>query len=854
MIKMVKKIVSIFVFAVILILSGLIIHKNGMGIEEHRSRLEEIPINNDLYMLNDGSVMEQIFITENDYLVGIELIVVNILDESTGQLVVQLADMWGDSLKEVRLDLNSMPVGEYFRITFDTELDWESNEEYRLRIYAENANISPALICVHENQGIEENSLCCFNGELIESSLVVGYVYGTPKYVGYQYWERAKIQYAAANVILILLIGVILICAVNFARWEKIKKKLTDINMYYQITVISVIFSVFLLSALVNKINTDVIIPVGVYIWLLLTAILLAGTVLLYLWNLDQGKIHEKSRTYLTDPHIWIIIIFSVVIRLPMFTQIQKWDSSAYYGGVAAACRYFDYTFASVWDYFRIASHPTFAFTFFCAIGEFLIPDKVTGVLIIQLNLTVSALICIYHMLRGYWCNMPSMPSMLVVLLLSIIPIFWGTFSIVNVDYYLILFFIFMVYSDYRKYEILRFGWMVAVMLTKETGWMIVAGYIAACLVMLWQKEKEESLKVKMKRLGKEPLVQICVLGIIIICLYVVKQGSLFSWFDVGTKKSFFVSGKEIKERGLGINAVGVYLPYILHKLAQIFILNFMWIPSGIIISSCVIIAKGRMKYRKKIRNLESSIGALVLFILFNIFFVTVALSRYTVFSAVMIWLIASILAYYIIIPRLMQLLPGKVLAGLGGVLAVVLCIQNFAYIDPFSNLIFQRLDSGKGTILSTDMNLNGYGDTLINNYRYSYVDKLLDKLLKTVEYNSDMQVIALGEGDTYPIYGMKNYVLGWDLSKQRRISLNVKDDDIISINLLYLTDLEANEVREILPRAVVYFLKYCEYDEESYLKRLEPYYVIGERQELDNWGGTLSYYVLERKTMSEVS
>lgn len=848
MIKIVKKVVSIFVFAVILILSGLIIYKNGMGIEEYRSRIDEIPINNELYILNDGRAMEQIFITENDYLVGIDLIVVNILDESTGQLVVQLADMWGDPLKEVRLELNSMPIGEYFRITFDTELDWESNEEYRLRIYAENADIPPALICVHENQGVEENIFCYFNGELIESNLAIGYVYGRAKYTGYQYWERAKIQYAAANVILILLIGVILICVVNFARWEKIKKRLTDIKLYYQLTVISVIFSAFLLSALINKLSTDTVILVGVYVWLLGTAILLAGTVFLYLWNLEQGKIHERSKTHLTDPHIWIISIFSVIIRLPMFTQIQKWDGSVYYGGVADACGYFDYTFASVWDYFRIARHPTFAFTFFCAIGEFLIPDKVTGVLIIQLILTVSALICIYHMLRGYWCNMPSMPSMLVVLLLSVIPIFWGTFSIVNVDYFLILFFIFMIYSDYKKLEILRFGWMVAVMLTKETGWIIVAGYIAGILVVLWRKEKEGDLKVKMERLRKEPLVRICVLVIIIICLYVVKQGSLFSWFDVGAKKSFFVSGEEIKKSGLGINAVGVYLPYILHKLAQIFILNFMWIPSVIIISSGVIIIKGRTKCRKKIRNLESSIGALVLFILFNIFFVTAALSRYTVFSAVMIWLIASILAYYIIIPLLMQLLPGKVLAGLGGALAVVLCIQNFAYIDPFSNLIFQKLDSGKGTILSTDMQLNGYGDTLINNYRYSYIDKLLDKLLKTVEYNSDMQVIALGEGDTYPIYGVLNYILGWDLTKQRRIPLNVKDDDIISINLLNLTDLEANEGREILPRAVVYFLKYCEYDEESYLKRLEPYYVIGERQELGNWGGTLSYYVLERK------
>lgn len=842
MVRTIKKVVSILILLSSLIFSGLSIYKNGCEIEEFKSRIEEIPIDCQIFMMDEGKTIEQIFTTENNYLVGVELLIVNLLEESTGDLVVQLSDMREEVLKEERVAINQIPSGEYYRITFDTELNQKDNAYFQLRIYAENANIPPGIICVYETQDVEENSLCYYDGELVESNLVVGYVYGRNKYTGYEYWQRAKIQYAAVSVVLILMLGGILIYGVNFIKWEKIKKKITDVRIYYQLTLINVIFSAFLLSALVNKVGTDLIIPAGVYGWLIGTAMLIAGTVFLYLQDLKEGKIQGQSKTPLIEPHIWIIIIFSVIIRLPMFTQIQKWDSSVYYGGVAAACRFFDYTFTSVWDYFRLASHPTFAFTFFCAIGEFLIPAKATGVLIVQLVLTVAALICIYRMLRGCWCDMPPVPAMLVVLLLSILPIFWGTFSIVNVDYFLILFFIFMLYSDYKKLELLRFGWMIAVMLTKETGWIIVAGYIAACLIMLWRKEKEEKLKVKIKRLAKEPLVQICAMVVIIICLYSLKQGSLFSWFGVGVEHGFFVSGEEIKERGLGINAVGFYLPYILHKLMQIFVLNFMWIPSAIIIYSCVMLVKGRRECIREIRNLESSIGALVFFVLFNIFFVTAALSRYTIFSAVLIWLIATILAYYIIVPHLTR----KALSGLGGVLVVLLCIQNFVYIDPLSNLFFQRLDSGKGIILSTDMNLNGYGDTLINNYRYSYIDKLLDKMLRAVEYNSDMQVIALD--DTYPICGMGRYLLGWDLDGQKRRCLDAKEDNVVSINVLPLSDLESNEGREVFPKAVVYFLKYYGYDEESYLERLEPYYTIGGRQEIDNWGGTLSYYILERK------
>lgn len=845
MVRLVKQHFCILILLTAFIISGLIVYQNGLGIEEYVSKMDRIPIDNQLYILHEGKSMEQVFTTDSNYLVGVELVVVNILENSTGKLVVQLADMWGDLLKEEKVDLTSIDVGIYYRFTFDTELDIENNEEFQLRIYAEDANIPPALVCVYETQDVEENSLCYYDDELIESRLVVGYVFGRTKYIGYQYWERAKIQSTVANVILILLISGGLIYIVRTANWNKLKKKIFDFRIYYQITLISVIFSTFFLCAIINKADTDITIPFGVYAWIIGTALLIGGMCFLYLRRLEQEKKYKQKKPLFLEPYIWIIILFNIVSRLPMFTQIQKWDASAYYGALETACKQFDFTFSSVWNNFRFASHPTFIFALFCAMGEFLVPSRVIGVLIVQLILTTAALICVYCMLIDYWCRMPKMTAMLAVLLLSIIPIFWGTFSIINVDYFLIIFFIFMVYSEYKRLEILRLWWMMAVMLTKETGWVIILGYVLTCLVMLWVRE-EGSFKDKIRRLSREPLVKIVILSLISVCYYVVVQGSLFSWLGVGVEHRLFVSTEDIKETSIGINAIGFYLPYILHKIAQIFILNFMWIPTAAIIVSGFLLVRKKTQCKGEIRNLESSIGALIFFILFNMLFVTAALSRYTIFSSVLIWIIACILTYYVILP----MISWKVSAGTAGAIAIALCVQNFAYIDPLSNLIFLKLDSGKGTILSTDMNLNGYGDTLINNYRFSYVDKLLDKMLKAAGYDAEMQVIALEEKDTYPINGISIYELGWEISRNRRVSLEAGKDmgEIIPIHVLPLSELELNEGESASSKAVVYFLKYCEYDEESYLKRLEPYYEIGERKEISNWGGTLSYYLLERK------
>ncbi|MDE6816470.1 MAG: hypothetical protein K2P71_10645, partial [Lachnospiraceae bacterium] len=127
----IKRVVSILILLITLSLSGVVIYRNGMGIEEFVSRIDDVPIYNQLYMLSEGIIMEQIFTTDNDYLAGVDLMVVNIPEGSTGELVVQLVDMWGDVVKEARTDFASIPVGEYCRFTFDAELDQENNEEFQ---------------------------------------------------------------------------------------------------------------------------------------------------------------------------------------------------------------------------------------------------------------------------------------------------------------------------------------------------------------------------------------------------------------------------------------------------------------------------------------------------------------------------------------------------------------------------------------------------------------------------------------------------------------------------------------------------------------------------------------------------
>lgn len=120
--------------------------------------------------------------------------------------------------------------------------------------------------------------------------------------------------------------------------------------------------------------------------------------------------------------------------------------------------------------------------------------------------------------------------------------------------------------------------------------------------------------------------------------------------------------------------------------------------------------------------------------------------------------------------------------------------------------------------------------------------------MLAETEYGPDTQIVLwpISEDQTY-INSMLNYSLGWDQEKKKRViidqSVNEKADDIIPLNMVALEELQAGV--GLSQRAILYFVPYYQRDEEAYLSSLKQHYQIGERKEVSNWGGTLSYYIL---------
>ncbi len=839
MFKHLKILFSVIVIVASGIYVGITWYQNGFGIGEHRSQVEDIPIHNTIYLLGEGNIIEQRFACDEKYLCGVNLLLVNVSEDSQGQIIVQLRDMWGDVIAERRRDLSTISSGVYEYVQFSEIVDIEGNEDLTICIYTENASVVPGVVGVEQDEDIEENIYCWYNYELVEKGLIIGYVYGREEYLGYKYKAGIK-QASVMATILAIVLCVGIIYFINKATLEQVLKPLRDLQNWYQIAMILMFFFAFFSCAVINKVLSGM--KISIFVYFFLAGALIFAAVMSWVFirrpKRKRGAVRGISRRRYGNREEMIIVIVASLCRIPMFTQIQRWDGGIYYGALMRACSNFDFTVKSVWENFRLAGHYTLGYAFFMAIGEFLMPGRVIGVLFITLIMTVGALICVYRMLRYYWSNMPEKQALAVTLIISVVPIFWGLFTNINIDYFLVIFFIYLIYAEYREWNIMRFFWLMAVMLTKETGLFIIAGYSMACCLKLWIKAEGKTIRVKLSQVLHNSFTKSILICFIIFGIYVVKQGSMFAWMGF--------SNNGIWEL-LGENSIDM-LPYMGHKIVQLCTFNFAWVPIGMI-AVCMF---QRLCIQKKRKNnwegTITTIGSLIMFLLFNIlntFWIASALGRYTIFSVVLTWIFAFVMLF----ETFSFSFESKKTYMAMGTISVFLIIQNFYYIDPVSNLLFDRLDSGKGKILSAELNYSNYGDTLVNNYRYRYLDQLIDKMLAEAGYHQDMQIVIPYERDFVFVTDDGLYNINWNTKKEKRTMVSIGESaHIFPMQQILLNEIRQNNGEGLTTEAIVYFVPYIEFDEDGCIEELRNYYQIGERCEVSNWGGSIAYYLLKRK------
>ena len=443
---------------------------------------EEVPENYVMYQMEPGVPVSQHFRTAESFLKELDLVLYNVGTTAPGTALVQVCTLQEDILFEQEISLQEMVAGEVTKIR--TNLPVSAGTYYVLKITAVDTEEVPYVMLVERERNTEITGSLYLGEDETYWTLVAGYIF------------RSVDSYEGTVLVLSLLLvsGMVLLID-GLVFLPEFRREIVRIMTRHRLSQVLIMFNMiaaFLFAALCNGGATDA---------LLINKLVCGGYVLcIYAINVfyvyryyffpyigkkkkTLKKLEKEWNRWKDRKFLLLLLLAAFLMRVWMIGTIPRWDAGEYYYRLGTACNNFAFTWDSFWENFRLANHTSLGFSLVMAIGEFLNPRGVAGVQIVNLILTLAAVCCLYGLFKNYWLKVSDGKAAYFAFIVSVTPLFLGTFSYINVDYVMAVFFIYLMYSEYRENYILMAFWAVMMTQTKEPGMVVAFGYFAVRLL-----------------------------------------------------------------------------------------------------------------------------------------------------------------------------------------------------------------------------------------------------------------------------------------------------------------------------------------------------------------------------------
>jgi hypothetical protein len=557
-------------------------------------------------------------------------------------------------------------------------------------------------------------------------------------------------------------------------------------------------------------------------------------------------------KSFIGEHKIMLLIMVGIIlIRLPYVYQLPRWDSGEYYYRFSTSVDEFTFSsFSEFMDSFALCGHPTLGFCAVYLTGEMLFPFQIIGESVTSLILTVIALWCVYKILLRVCTGISNVKAAVFTLIFSMAPLFYSTSMYFNPDYAMALFFMIVMYAYVYNMPFLAGVFSLMCFQTKETGLVLVGGLVIGVFVKSFLENRKD-FKGFLMQLIKDLRLWWTLLATIIQFFYNKSVGGISDWSREG-RESGVLSWNSSGEDCFGFNP-----EYVLTRLKQQFIINFNWIVAATILICIIVLIVNRKKiHQKKTHEVCMFVGSFAALLAFSCLYITAAVYRYNVSGDLLLYLIMLYFLYRVD----SELLRGegfekKAVYVYSAVLFVCIGIQCFFTIDPLTRLAFQTRSAGNTTICyvgrNKDINSMYYGDYMVYNTQYTYLDRAQTQILANVGYDPyTMDIIQPDINDSFIAGNVPLYYLNWDAKKKKRVFY--QNEDTTQMEGPYVASIVARGAVRLkgLKSTAIYISSpyWLHVDEQKELQELSVLYDIGEKQTLKTFQGSIDYYVLTLK------
>ncbi|MCR4845823.1 MAG: hypothetical protein K5865_03705 [Eubacterium sp.] len=550
---------------------------------------------------------------------------------------------------------------------------------------------------------------------------------------------------------------------------------------------------------------------------------------------------------------VGLLIVAAVLLRAPMYGTFQRWDAGEYFYRIVDACYDYDFTLKGFMKSFSICSHTNYGFSGVIGSFMFIAPYSYRIINVLQITLSVLAVLCLYSVFKKTW-KLPSSKAFMGALMVNMIPVFLGLSTYLSPDYFIFVFFVFALYFRSKSLHIMEGFMMILLVFCKENCAVIVFGFYSVSIIYSFIKG-EKGLKNRIANVLKTPSMWVAaVTGILFMLVYFKNANSWSS--DSGNAEKAFTYSRV----------------YVIIRIKQMFFTHFTSIMTLVCLVCMFIIV---FRIRKKIKEKQLLDGAF-LNSLFGLMFAmafmcAIGVIYHIAISARYDTFFVGCLAIYMIV--LLSILclhynnrkMSAVYYVITGVLAILFMTESFVTIDPLARRWFEQLDLGRGYTIDYESEYKDYmGDSLVYNYQYSWLDKSLDAMLKDIDFDGSKAVYLpykqFDTGSALHLAGNSRfYRVGWDDVKKERCYYRPEDTSVTKINSYYVDDYktyfpykdlfydEYMDENTITDEGVYTGIKYyggC----DKYLDRLEQYFYHDPKTCVDKGCGRLEYYKVYKK------
>lgn len=668
------------------------------------------------------------------------------------------------------------------------------------------------------------------------------------------------IEYCGKKIFLALLVAVVIESLAVLLMERKISE-----SLYSQLAVVGLIMFLFIGSSMMFK--SDVINIKSMYIIFYLIFSTSAVILCNYITHLVKkaGSFSAIKSAFIENK--WIILLLAVVVisRLPYIEMLQRWDSGEYYWRFSLAAEKFKYTgLEEYMDTFSLCGHPTLAFSFIYLIGELAFPDKIIGVSIISLIMTVAAVWCVYKIFLKVFAKTNEKQAALCAFILSAAPLFYSTSAYFNPDYAMSLFIIFAVYSYVYNKALLAGVFSFFCFQTKETGLVLICGLVIGVFVQHFLERRQKGF---FKSAFTDLRLWTTLAATIVQLGYYMNIGGMSDWSQNGHEEP------GIRWDSNGENCLGFNIDFIAARLKQQFVLNFNWLVTLVIVVSIILLIVYKIKQSKtdeingygrvwNDNSLCGIVGAFMALLSFSCLFITSSVARYNVPGDILLYIIMMYLAVAAknyAIPCIFGKTEGSrlgkyVFRAAAGAFTVLIVIQSFWTIDPVTKLAFTKLDAVSADIYYVGKQTDGnnvlyYGDYLIYNTQYQYIDKVYDEMLRELDYEPGKFDIVLPDDNGCFITG-NMYRLNWDKKREKRVFYS-NENTVAMENYVLTRDIDRERVSsgELKEEAIMVVNPFwLHIDKTDALKAAGKWYNIGEEKIIGTSQGSIIYYNMTLK------